>query len=68
MWYPGVWLNERISEGQVLGVVRDYFGQDIVEIKAPTDGIVAVVRTSAMAQIGTPLVEYPSLASPESDE
>jgi predicted deacylase len=63
MWYPRVWLNERISKGQVLGVVRDYFGQDIVEIKAPTDGLVAVVRTSPVAQIGTPLVEYPSLAS-----
>jgi predicted deacylase len=68
MWYPRVSLNERISKGQVLGVVRDYFGQDIVEVKAPTDGVVAVVRTSAMARIGSPLVEYPNFAGPESDE
>ena len=68
MWYPTVSLNERISKGQVLGVVRDYFGQDIVEIKAPRDGIVAVVRTSPVTQIGTPLVGYPSLAGHESDE
>jgi predicted deacylase len=68
MWYPRVSRNERISKGQVLGVIRDYFGQDIMEIKAPRDGVVAVVRTSPMAQIGTPLVEYPSLPRDESGE
>jgi predicted deacylase len=68
MWYPRVSLYERISKGQVLGVIRDYFGQDIVEIKAPSDGLVALVRTSPLAQIGTPLVEYPDLPRHESEE
>ncbi len=69
MWYPKVSLNERIRKGQVVGVVRDYFGQDIVEIKAPADGIMAVIRTSPVTQIGTVLVEYPSIpAGHESDE
>ena len=68
MWYPKVSLNERISKGQVVGVVRDYFGQDIVEMKAPRDGIVAEIRTSPVTQIGDVLVGYPSLAAHESDE
>ena len=69
MWYPAVSLNEQISKGQVVGVVRDYFGQDIVEIKAPADGIVALVRTSPATQVGTVLVEYPPrLAGHEAEQ
>ena len=68
MWYPAVSLNERISKGQVVGVVRDYFGQDIAEMKAPCDGNVAEIRTSPVTDIGTVLVGYPSPTGPESDE
>jgi predicted deacylase len=68
MWYPAVSLNERISKGQVVGVVRDYFGQDIVEMKAPGDGIVAELRSSPVAQIGTVLVGYVTPEGDGSDE
>jgi predicted deacylase len=58
MWYPAVWLNDEIKEGQVVGHIRDYFGQDIAQIKAPADAIVRVVRTSPAVREGNVLVEY----------
>ena len=68
MWYPKVSLSEQITKGQVVGVVRDYFGQDIVEVKAPRDGLVAEIRTSPVARIGDVLLGSTSLAGPEGDE
>jgi predicted deacylase len=68
MWYPEVSLNERISKGQVVGVVRDYFGQDIAEMKAPGDGIVVEIRSSPVTQIGTTLIGYVTPEGDESDE
>ncbi len=57
MWYPSVKLNQRVAKGDVVGNIRDYFGKPIVDIKAPIDGQITVVRTSPSVGIGNVLIE-----------
>lgn len=38
-------ILERVTQGQVVGTVSDYFGEVIEEIKAPYDGVVMSKRT-----------------------
>jgi len=65
MWYPSVSLNEEIKKGQVVGYIRDYFGQDVAQVKAPGEGLVTVVRTSPNARVGNVLIEYGRIAGRE---
>ena len=65
MWYPSVKLNEMVKKEQVVGVVRDFFGQPMTEMKAPLDGIVTVIRTSPAIRPGNVLVELGRVASKE---
>jgi uncharacterized protein len=58
MWYPSVKLNEMVKPGQVVGVLRDYFGQDLMQIKAKVEGPVTVIRTSSNARVGSVLIEH----------
>lgn len=67
MWYPTVSLNEEIKQGQVVGHIRDYFGQNIAEVKAPAAGLVRVVRTSVAVRVGNTLVEYGKVLGREDD-
>jgi predicted deacylase len=65
MWYPCVKLNQMVKPGQVVGVLRDYFGQDVMEIKAKVDGPITVIRTSPNTRIGSVLIEHGDLAGQE---
>jgi predicted deacylase len=65
MWYPGVELGEWVKQDQVIGHVRDYFGQDIAEVKAAFDGIVTVIRTSPSVGIGNVMLEQDRITSRE---
>ncbi len=58
MWYPTVKMNEVVKKDQAVGVIRDYFGQDLVEVKALLDGIVTVIRTSPNVKPGNVLIEH----------
>lgn len=58
LWYPQVGLNDRITAGQVVGHIRDYFGDEITEVTAPADALVRAVRTSPAVRPGDMLVEY----------
>jgi len=57
MWYPFVKLNQRVVKDEVVGEIRDYFGDHLVDIKAPIDGIVTVIRTSPSVGMSNVLVE-----------
>lgn len=57
MWYPSVKLNEVVKKDQVVGVIRDYFGQEVMQIKAILDGIVTVIRTNPNVNIGNVMIE-----------
>jgi predicted deacylase len=58
MWYPSVQLNDMVKKDQVVGRIRDYFGEDLLEIRAQLDGIVTVVRTSPAIKVGNVLIEH----------
>ena len=55
-WYPAVRLEERVSKGQKLGEIRDYFAKTLSEYFAPQDGVVLYVVTSLAINVGDPLV------------
>jgi hypothetical protein len=68
MWYPAVALNDEIKKGQVVGHIRDYFGQSIAPVKAPGEGLVTAIRTSPATRVGNVLIEYGRVAGRESDK
>lgn len=49
VWHPKVERGHTVSKGAVIGVLTDFFGETIAEVKAPFDGeVMYVVGTPAM--------------------
>jgi predicted deacylase len=65
MWYPCVKLGEWVKQDQVVGHIRDYFGQDIAPVKAVFDGLVTVIRTSPAVGIGNVVLEHDRITGRE---
>jgi hypothetical protein len=57
MWYPFVKLNQMVKKDDVVGVIRDYFGKDIMPVKAVLDGPITVIRTNPNVNIGNVMIE-----------
>ena len=57
MWYPAVKLGDWVTEGQEVGAIRDYFGEELARIKAVFSGLVTVLRTSPSVNANTVLLE-----------
>ncbi|HJS42260.1 MAG TPA: M14 family metallopeptidase [Gemmatimonadales bacterium] len=64
VWHPKVERGQSVQKGALIGVLTDFFGQPLAEIRAPFGGIVLyVVGTPAMSQgepmgmIGEPRLE-----------
>ncbi len=57
MWYPFVKLNEEVKKDQQVGVIRDYFGKEIMPVKTTRDGIVTVIRTNPNVNVGNVMME-----------
>ena len=55
-WYPAVRAGERVTQGQVIGVIRDYWGDPLAEHSAPAEGVVLFVVTSLAINPTDPLV------------
>ena len=55
-WYPAVEVGQRVEEGHVAGVVRDYFGATLEEYRAPATGVVLFLVTSLAINQGDPLL------------
>ncbi|MEZ4670835.1 MAG: succinylglutamate desuccinylase/aspartoacylase family protein [Anaerolineae bacterium] len=55
-WYPKVNIGDRVSMGQVVGVVKDYFGEVIAEYTAPSGGLVLLVCAAMSVNMNDPLV------------
>jgi predicted deacylase len=55
-WYPAVQTGQTVTEGQVVGAVKDYFGQTLAEYKSPATGVVLFVITSLAMNAGDPLL------------
>jgi predicted deacylase len=54
-WYPAVRAGERVTAGQTVGVVKDYWGETLAEPKAPAGGVVLFVVTSLAINPTDPL-------------
>ena len=52
LWYPAVRPDTPVKAGQLLGTVRDFFGEPIREIRAERDGYVLYVNTSLSTPVG----------------
>ena len=46
LWMPTATPGVRVTAGEVLGHVRDYFGELLQEVTSPFDGVVLAVTTS----------------------
>jgi predicted deacylase len=53
---PAVRLGEEVAEGQVLGVVEDFFGRPIAHVESPFSGIFFFQVTSLSTKVGDPLL------------
>ncbi len=65
MWYPCVQLGDIVNKGQVVGHIRDYFGEEIAPVTALLDGVISVVRTSPSIGVGNVLIEHGRIAGRE---
>jgi len=55
-WYPSVRAGQPVTQGQVIGVIRDYWGELLVEHRAPASGVVLFVVTSLAINPTDPLL------------
>jgi uncharacterized protein len=45
-WYPAVTVRAGIEQGQIIGLIKDYFGNVVAEYRAPHSGIVVLSCTA----------------------
>jgi predicted deacylase len=57
VWEPKVAVGADVREGQTVGLVRDYFGRPLEELKAPFAGLVLYIVGTPPANKGEPLFE-----------
>jgi predicted deacylase len=55
-WYPQVKVGDVVQEGQIVGLVKDYFGNVLAEYCAPASGLVLLVCMALSVNVGDPLV------------
>ena len=52
LWFPAVRANTPVKAGELLGTVRDFYGEPIKEVRAERDGHVLYVNTALSAPAG----------------
>jgi len=57
-WYPLVNLEERVKQGQTIGIIKDIFGKTICEVKAEFDAIILFETVSLAISKGDPITTY----------
>lgn len=55
-WYPQVKIGDTVQAGQLVGVVKDYFGEPVAEYAAPEGGLVLLVCAAMSVNPNDPLV------------
>ena len=56
IWYSNIELGQDVSKGEVLGHMKDLFGNIIKTYKAPEDSVVTFKRVWYSVNIGEPLI------------
>ena len=64
LWYPARDLSENVAAGEILGEIRDVFGNNLATIRSEKDGFILYRLTSlsvnqgeALLGVGTPLAD-----------
>jgi len=57
-WFPEKKAGDVVQAGELLGVIRDYFGNIVEEIRAPEDVIIIYQTVSYSLPLNTPLITY----------
>lgn len=55
-WYPAVGVGANVQAGQVVGVIKDYFGCLLAEYRSPASGVVLFIATSLAMNAEDPLL------------
>jgi uncharacterized protein len=55
-WYPQVKAGDVVTENQVVGVVKDYFGETLGEYRAPSGGLVLLLCAALSVKQNDPLI------------
>jgi len=55
-FYPTVALGDRVTKGQTLGTITDYFGNELHRVESPVDGVVLIVVTTLVTNKGDQLL------------
>lgn len=57
-WYPQVSLEQRVKKGELLGVIKDFFGNTLEEVYAEFDSIILFYTVSLAIKAGDPIITY----------
>lgn len=57
-WFPNVKMRDELKKGDIIGTLRDVFGEVVEEAKATHDGIVCSIRHYPETNPGNELVGY----------
>ena len=60
-WYPAKAPGNLIRQGEVLGVIRDIFGNALFQARAMVNGVILYQTASLGIEQGTPMVAYGEL-------
>ena len=58
LWYPTVNAGDVVKEGQLIGIMKDFFGNTIKEYYANLHGVVMYMTVSLSVPKETPLIAY----------
>lgn len=58
LWYPNIKANSYVKQGDLLGVIEDFYGNKIAEYHAQKDGIVFYYCSDLSVNVGNSLVAY----------
>lgn len=61
-WYPSIRAGDAITQGQLLGEIRDFFGQVLARYEASIDGVVLYRACSLSVREGTELIAMAKVA------
>jgi predicted deacylase len=65
LWYPEIKVSQLVNKDQVVGYIRDVFGQHMLDVKSPIEGVVTCIRTSPNIRPGNVIFELGAIASQE---
>jgi predicted deacylase len=65
LWYPEMKVGQLVKKDQVVGYIRDVFGQPMLDVKSPIEGVVTCIRTSPNIRPGNVIFELGAIASQE---